>query len=190
MWICQSGNHEIRLEYYQYTGTAQARLIWGILNSACSQTVATDHWKAEYFNNANLAGSPVKVRDDGISDSFNFNWGGGAPISDCNLFIFPDYFSVRWTRRVNFAPAAYRFTVFGDNGVRLWIDDQLKLEGWGTTTENQWFSFSAAGISEIRLEYFETLGGAAVSLSWAPRLIRRQPCGQRGGIANQPELER
>ena len=54
-----AGNHEIRLEYYQFTGPAQARLIWGILNPACSQTVAVDRWRGEYFNNANLAGNPV-----------------------------------------------------------------------------------------------------------------------------------
>jgi len=50
-----AGNHEIRLEYYQYDLTAQARLAWAILDPACSQTVAADHWKGEYFNNMNLA---------------------------------------------------------------------------------------------------------------------------------------
>jgi subtilisin len=165
-----SGNHDIRLEYYQHTGSAQARLTWGGPNGACSQTVAADHWKGEYFNNAYLAGSPVVVQDDGINDSFGFNWGGGPPISGCNLTLFPDYFSVKWTRMVNFAPGAYRFTVTVDNGVRLWVGGQLIIDQWAdlplrTLTGNT--SFSAAGTREIRLEFFEAVGGASISLSWA-----------------------
>jgi subtilisin len=164
-----SGNHDIRLEYYQHTGSAQARLTWGIPNGACSQTVAADHWRGEYFNNAYLAGSPMVVQDDGINDSFGFNWGGGAPISGCNLTLFPDYFSVRWTRIVNFAPGPYRFTVTVDNGVRLWVGGQLIIDQWAdlpprTLTGNA--SFSTAGNREIRLEFFESLGGASISLSW------------------------
>jgi hypothetical protein len=164
----QAGNHEIKLEYYQATGPAQARLNWGILNLACSQAPSADHWKGEYFNNANLAGSPVMTCDDGNSDSLNFNWGGGGPNSACNLSIFPDYFSVRWTRTVNFPQGIYRFTTFGDNGVRLWVDDQLWINRWtetvGTDTANVQLSL---GNHKIVLEFFETWGGASVSLSWA-----------------------
>src|SRR6266545_2664522 len=165
-----TGNHDIRLEYYQHTGSAQARLTWGIPNGACSQTVADDHWKGQYYNNANLAGDPVIVKDDGSNDSLGFDWGGGAPISGCNLTLFPDYFSVRWTRMVDFAPGAYRFTVTVDNGVRLWVGGQLIIDSWAdlpprTLTGNA--SFSTAGQREIRLEFFEALGGASVSLSWA-----------------------
>jgi hypothetical protein len=164
-----AGNHDIRLEYYQSAGAAQVRLNWGILNSPCSQTAPVNHWKGEYFNNANLAGSPVITSDDGSNDSLNFNWGVGAPSSACNLTIFPDYFSVRWTRMVDLGAATYRFTVFGDNGVRLLVDNQLRIERWtetvGTNTANVQLS---AGLHEIRLEYFEASGGAAVSVSWAP----------------------
>jgi subtilisin len=164
-----SGVHDIRLEYYQSTGPAQARMIWGILDPDCSQAAPDDHWKGEYFNNANLAGSPVVMRDDGSNDSLNFNWGIGAPSSGCNLTLFSDYFSVRWMRTVNLGAATYRFTVFGDNGVRLWVDNQLRIDRWtetvGTNTANVQLS---AGPHEIKLEYFETYGEAAVSLSWMP----------------------
>jgi hypothetical protein len=163
----QAGNHEIRLEYYQATGPAQARLNWAPVSPLCSQDVPTIRWKGEYFNNANLAGSAVAVKDEGGNDSLNFNWGGGPPSTGCNLTIFPDYFSVRWTRLVNFAQGFHRFTVFGDNGVRLWVDGQKIIDRWtdtvGTDTANVQL---ALGNHEIRLEYFENVGGAAVSLSW------------------------
>src|SRR5262245_11418150 len=164
-----AGNHDVRLEYYQSTGAAQVRLNWGLFNPSCSQTAPAERWRGEYFNNVNLAGSPVVMRDDSSNDSLNFNWGVGAPSSGCNLTIFPDYFSVRWTRTVNLGTATYRFTVFGDNGVRLWVDNQKMIDRWtetvGTNIANVQLS---AGPHEIKLEYFETNGGAAVSVSWTP----------------------
>src|SRR2546428_1920406 len=110
-----------------------------------------------------LAGNPVMIRDDGVSDSLNFDWGGGGPSSACN--VFADYFSARWTRTVNFAARTYRFTVTVDNGVRLWVGGQLIIDQWAdlpprTLTGN--ISFSTAGSREIRLEFFESLGGASV----------------------------
>ena len=164
-----AGNHEIRLEYYQFNGPAQARLNWAPVSPLCSQDVPTIRWKGEYYNNANLAGSAVAVKDEGGSDSLNFNWGGGPPSTGCNLTVFPDNFSVRWTRWVNFAQGTYYFTVTGDNGVRLKVDDVVKIERWtetvGTNTEEVPLT---AGNHKIVLEFFETSGGASVSLCWAP----------------------
>jgi subtilisin len=161
----EAGPHEMRLEYYQSTGGAQVRLTWGEVNPACSQTVSSVRWRGEYFNNANLAGSPVMVKDDGV-DPLNFIWGDGGPSSACN--VLADYFSARWTRTVNLGAGVYRFTVTGDNGVRLWVDDQLKINRWtetvGTDTADVQLSL---GDHKIVLEYFESRGGAAVSLSWA-----------------------
>lgn len=163
----ESGNYEIKLEYFQGAATAQVRLHWGILNGQCSQNAALDHWQGEYFNNAYLLGSPVVRQDDGLSNSLNFNWEGGAPPTGCNLKIFPDNFSVRWTGTANFAHGKYRFTVSGDNGVRLKIDGVVKFERWTETVGTNTIEFEVlAGDRTIVLEYFETFGGASVSLSW------------------------
>jgi subtilisin len=158
------GPHEIRLEYYQLNGPAQVRLIWGTLNPTCSQSVAADRWKGEYFNNANLAGDPVMVQDNGAG-FLNFNWGGDGPNSACNLFA--DYFSARWTRTVNFAQGVYRFTVSGDDVAWLWIDNQLRLAVGGTNTVDVQLSL---GDHVIRLEHAENVGVASVSLSWEQML--------------------
>jgi hypothetical protein len=163
-----AGNHDIRLEYYQYTGPAQARLTWGLFNPSCSQTAPAERWKGEYFNNANLAGSPVMIRDDGAG-FINFDWGSAGPSSDCNVFM--DYFSARWTRTVNLQAAKYRFTVNNvDDGVRLYIDGDLKIDQWilsaGTHTVD--VPFSSAGNHTVKLEYFENGGLARANVSWAP----------------------
>jgi subtilisin len=163
------GNHEIRLEYYQAGGLAQVRLNWGIVSPLCSQDVPTVRWRGEYYNNAYLGGSPVAVKDDGGGDSLNFNWGGDPPNTGCNLTAFPDHFSVRWTRSVNFAQGTYRFRVTGDNGVRLKVGGHVWIERWtetmGTNTAEVPLS---ADNHTIELEFFEATGGASVSLSWEP----------------------
>ena len=164
-----TGNHVIRLEYYQAAGSAQVRLNWGLVSDLCvpSQDPPTTRWKGEYYNNAYLAGDAVAVKDDGGSDSLNFNWGGGPPNTGCNLTIFPDHFSVRWTRSVNFAQGKYRFTVTGDNGVRLKVGSDVIIERWTDTVGTNTAEVDLAGSHNITLEYFENLGAASVSLSWA-----------------------
>jgi subtilisin len=164
-----AGDHEIRLEYYQGGGPAQVRLNWGIVSDLCipSQDPPTTRWKGEYYNNAYLRGDAVAVKDNGVSDSLNFNWGGDPPNTDCNLTIFPDYFSVRWTRSVDFTQGKYLFTVSGDNGVRLKVGNDVMIERWTETVGTNTAEVSLAGGHTITLEYFETWGGASVSLSWA-----------------------
>jgi subtilisin len=157
------GMHQIILEYYEGGGLAQAKLSWA---PKCHYNVPGDRWRGEYFNNANLAGSPAMVRNDGNGNPLDFNWGDGGPSTACGFA--GDYFSVRWTRNVYFDGGPWRFTVFGDNGVRLWIDNQLtKIDRWTETVDtNITVVHLSAGWHEIRFEFFETFGGAAARLSW------------------------
>lgn len=124
-------------------------------------TVDPDRWKGEYFNNKNLQGSPSMVRDDG-NGFIDADWGNKGPSN------WKDNFSVRWTRTVSFDDGTYRFMITGDDGIRLYIDDQLKLSRWFDqeattyTTDVQ----LPAGRHTIRLEYYENVGGAIAKLSW------------------------
>jgi subtilisin len=159
-----SGPHEIKLEYYQAGGPAQVRLIWRPYSSACDQGVSDRRWKGEYYNNANLTGFPVVVKDDSGNDSLNSPWAAGG----CSQFIFPDYFSARWTRWVDFAHGDYRFTVSGDNGVRLWVDGHLAINRWTNTVGTDTAIVQIQpGLRKIVLEFFETFGGESVGLSWS-----------------------
>jgi hypothetical protein len=79
-----------------------------------------------------------------------------------------DNFSARWTRTVNLAAGVYRFTVTGDDGVRLYVDGQLKIDRW---TEQPPTTYTVdvllfGGNHELRLEYFELGGGAVARVSW------------------------
>jgi PA14 domain len=161
-----AGAHEIKLEFIEYTGNASVSLSWTAVSGAnCYASVPTNRWKGEYYSNTNLSGSPAMARDDGAS-FLNFNFGSGAPGSGCGLGV--DYFSARWTRTVNFAEGIHRFSVTGDDGVRLYVDGELKIDKWfsqGATTYTTDVKLSA-GPHAVKLEYFENDGPSVALLSW------------------------
>ena len=118
-------------------------------------------WRGEYFANRWLAEAPVLIRDEA---EINFNWGTGSPGSG----VPADNFSARWQRYVWFEADTYRFTVFADDGVRLWVDERLLIDQW----QDQIATYSAdlsltQGYHRVRLEYYEHSGSAAVRLSTA-----------------------
>lgn len=158
-----AGPHYLKVEYYENTAFAVAKLSWQKLSSALPPPPpATATWRGEYFNNMTLTGAPVLVRDDATID---FDWGDGSPAAGVN----GNEFSVRWTRNVNFASAGrYRFTTTTDDGVRLFVDGNLIIDEWRDMSKT---SFSreislSAGVHTVRMEYYEHMGTAAALLSW------------------------
>lgn len=170
------GVHEATSEIQSYqpkTSTREQSTPNQKKSNSCIVTVAPDRWKGEYFNNDNLQGSPSMIRDDG-NGFIDADWGNKGP---CN---WKDNFSVRWTRTVSFDDGTYRFMVTGDDGIRLYIDDQLKLSKWldqeaTTYTTNVELP---AGKHTISLEYYENVGGAIAKLSWQKVSTPEQPTTQ------------
>ena len=114
-------------------------------------------WRGVYFDNQNLSGNPVLVRND---KSIDFNWKAASPASS----LPDDHFSARWTRTLKFDEAFYRFTIRVDDGVRLWVDDRLVIDSWAP---NPLHSVNvvlrmAEGKHDLKLEYFERSGEARI----------------------------
>jgi len=113
-------------------------------------------WRAVYWNNTTLSGQPAFFRDEPTLDH---NWGLGSPDASVNV----NNFSARWTRIVDLPAGRYRFSVTGDDGVRVYVNDELFLNGWWDhgvrtfTTDRD----MPAGQHEIRVEFYER-GGAAI----------------------------
>jgi PA14 domain len=162
-----TGDHEIKVELVEYGGDASISLSWAAVSGAnCYDSVPAERWKGEYYSNTNLAGSPARVSNDGggfLSADF-----GGGPGSGCGLGV--DYFSARWTRTINFAASTYRFSVTGDDGVRLYVGGDLLINKWflqGPTTYTAEVTFMTSGPYQVKLEHFENNGGVVALLSWA-----------------------
>jgi PKD repeat protein/uncharacterized protein YraI len=121
--------------------------------------VAITGWKGEYFNNRELQGEPVLVRDD---PKINFDWGTGSPGPE----VPPDNFSARWTISRDLPAGTYRFNVWVDDGVRMWLDDVLIIDGWTEGGARNYMADInlAAGMHTGRVEYFEAVANAMITL--------------------------
>jgi hypothetical protein len=118
-------------------------------------------WKGEYWNNQGLSGNPALCRNDA---TVNFDWGVGSPDGR----VPSDHFSARWTRTLDFGGGRYRFHVRGDDGVRLWLDDNLIIDAWrgqGPTEYMAERDLNDANHS-LRVEYYENGGGAVAQFRW------------------------
>lgn len=118
-------------------------------------------FRAGYFGNRNLSGTPSVVR---CEPSIWFDWGNWSP----GLGLPGDNFSVRWRSQTMFPTSSnYTFQVTVDDGVRIYVDDNLILNEWhdaasATYTVNP---FITAGAHTVTVEYYESGGGAVIRLS-------------------------
>lgn len=122
-----------------------------------------DGLRGEYFDNADLS-NPQLTRVDPTVD---FDWGAGSPTPA----IGDDTFSVRWTGQVQpQASETYTFYTVTDDGVRLWVDDQLLIDKWADQSATEWpgiLTLRAYRRYNLRMEYFENSGAASARLLWS-----------------------
>ncbi|MCB8953395.1 MAG: hypothetical protein H6650_15415 [Ardenticatenales bacterium] len=149
-----AGIHRLRVDYYENQGTARIQF-WYEKSSDFPQ------WRGEYFNNRDVSGSPVLVRNDA---QISFNWGTGAPVPD----LPADGFSVRWTRPLALDAGSYRFYARADDGVRVWLDGTLILDEWHDTGNVAYGVDRTvnAGNHTLRVEFYENLGSANIQFWW------------------------
>ena len=127
----------------------------------------------QYFSNATLSGLPCSYQSDAQIN----NPGPSITAAGCGT-MGTDY-SVRWQGLLE-APVSEAFTLYtnSDDGVRLYITnpatgvETLIIDKWVTQGATEWsgsppFNFVAGTRYPFRLEYFQGVGGATISLSWA-----------------------
>lgn len=129
--------------------------------------LAADSWAqsgltAEYFNGIYLK-DKVANRIEG-KPHLNHYLKSPAP------GVNQEFYSVRWTGSF-FAPVTgeYRFFVTADDGVRVWIDDNLVVDAWqeqeATTYESAHF-LDGQSYHKIKIEYFNTILHSVMMLAW------------------------
>lgn len=136
-------------------------------NGDCNLNNSESDFVGEYYNNENLQGEPVLIRND---PEINFNWiPNGSPDPKVN----EDHFSARWTKMKEFISGRYRFTVqvAVEDNVRLWIDNNLIIDRWGREWGDEITTYTAEinlqqGLHIIRMEYSDLMSWAFAKLSW------------------------
>lgn len=152
------GNQPVRVEYYEHAGAAAVQVVWERIAGGAG-------WRAEYFANRELSGTPVLVRYDPAVD---FDWGTGSPAPE----VPADNFSVRWTRVLGFTAGTYRFYASCDDGVRIYVDGVRVVDAWydqklpNTRTGD---IVLAEGQHTVVVEYYEH-GDKASAHAWWNRL--------------------
>ena len=122
----------------------------------------SDSWDRVWCDKT-LTAKLADLPDEG-TEQFNNNWGTGT-VAD----IRPDDIGFHSGRTINFPlSGTYTFNVGSDDGVRVWIDDNLVLDRWldrGYTVDTFTYSLTA-GNHRVRIDYYENGGSAAVSFGY------------------------
>lgn len=120
-----------------------------------------ENYLGKYFNNKDLDGNPVLTRED---SQINFEWNNGSP----DPSIQSDLFSAKWEKTINLEGANYNFTVTADDGVRLYINNELVIDKWhdqAAATYN-YQKYLSGGSHRITVEYYEAHGGAVIKFDY------------------------
>jgi hypothetical protein len=143
-------------------------LVLAMTNTALAQEPVTPQhsdptWRASYWNNTSLSGTPALQRSE---TSLDHDWGNGSPHPD----VVSDGFSARWTRYIDVEPGLYRFSATSDDGIRVYVDNDLII--------NEWHDHAAKTVSAekhlstghhwVVVEFYENGGLAVARLTWAP----------------------
>ncbi len=149
-----SGAHQIRVEYYEASQYASIAVWW-------EMSGGYPDWRGEYYTNPNLTGLPAMVRNDTAID---FDWGRGSPAPGIPV----DLFSVRWMRQQHFDSGTYRFHAVMDDGMRVFVDDQLIIDEWrdGSAREVTRDVYLGHGTRTLRVEYYERTDYAVAKFWW------------------------
>ncbi|MBW4678481.1 MAG: hypothetical protein KME19_00005, partial [Microcoleus vaginatus WJT46-NPBG5] len=122
---------------------------------------ATGQYVAEYYNNNSLSGNPTFTRTE---SSINNDWGAGGP----GQGIGNDNFSVRWTGSFNFDSGHYLFRASMDDGMRMWVDDNLVIDTWSgrNAVDYSAHQFLSSGEHKVKVEYREDTDLAIAQVRW------------------------
>jgi hypothetical protein len=110
-----------------------------------------------------FVGSPL-VRTDAV---VNFDWSSVPP----DPSIPSTYYTVRWTGMVQpIFNETYTFSTTTDDGVRLWVNNQLVIDHWSPQSPTTWsgsIALNAGLLYPVEMDYFQAAGGAVAQLSWS-----------------------
>lgn len=121
----------------------------------------------EYYNNEDFTDKKFDRKDANI----DFDWGLGSP----DERIEPQTYSIRWTGKIkpSFSDI-YWFSTQSDDGVRLWINDELVIDNWnlddGSTKKFGSIRLEADQKYDFKLEYFNGTNHGKIQLKWGSEL--------------------
>ncbi len=97
----------------------------------------------------------------------DWNWNDGVSKPKA---LHQHYYSMRFSGEI-LAPESGQYTIVtnSNDGIRVWLDGKLVIDNWtdhGVTTNMGEINLKAGKRYKIKMEYYQTLGGAVTKLAW------------------------
>ncbi len=155
-----SGPWDLVVEYYENTGGSVMQ--FGVeLTTPEPSTL----YSAKYWNIA--PGTAVPAIPDTTPDAVREeeainNNTYGSPLSG----ITEDWYVAEWTKTIA-AGGTYEVTATADDGIRVYVNDQLVIDKWidqGATTYK--VAFTASDNWTLKIEYYEKTGGSVAQVAY------------------------
>ncbi|WP_062351684.1 PA14 domain-containing protein [Bacillus kwashiorkori] len=143
-----AGSHTVIVKYKEISGVSELR------TEIEKYEVNTKRWKASYYPNVHLKGSPV----DKTYDNIHFEWQDKSPASG----VPRDYFSALYRKDVTVEDGNYLLRVWANDGVQVFVDNELEIDGWNNASLNYMEKpiHLTAGTHHIAIKYKEMTGWA------------------------------
>lgn len=173
-----ANRYRMRIDFVETTGTAKCKFHWQLnggsfvtipsANVFTNNTGSTAGWTGTYYNNTSFTGLAVITQTDlEITDANNGNSGDWLTGS-IDPAVHHNNFSCRWTGQV--LPQysqKYYFVTKANAGNKLWVNNQLIIDQWGSTSEKTAsIDLLANVLYDIKMETYETTGSSEAHLSW------------------------
>ncbi len=168
-----SGQHKLRLEWYENKGEARLTFDYSKITEQCTSCLTTtpvscsamsypsDRWQRSWFG---LDGSCLGDGPDELNLRFDNNWDWGNLAYGQN-----EYVKFVSSRTVSFDAGTYNFTLGSDDGSRLYVDEQLVIDNWDVqpyTKMSAVRTFASAGTHRLRIEFYENEQVARLSFDY------------------------
>lgn len=131
-------------------------------NPVAYESALGDGLRGYYYSDKNFSNRVI----DRIDPQIEFKW-SSRPEND-KRFKTND-FSIRWTGQIKITQTNnYKFFVYADDQVRLYIDDELVVSNWDKKRAT-WYDEKIRlekGMHDIRLEYVDVSGSSNIKLCW------------------------
>jgi hypothetical protein len=153
----------------EFTG---AGMVTGEVWSFTTLPTGSGGLKVTYFSNSTDLDSAVQVTR--VDSNIDFNWNLESPAPT----VTREMFSARWRGEIE-VPASdtYTFTTRSNDGSRMYVNDQLIIDDWGThaARDTSGTIDLDAGTCPIVVEYMQDGANANIVVSWESSLIPKQP---------------
>jgi len=164
------GNYSIKAIATDNTGAFAISSSIVISVKADQLTGTGDGLSGNYFNGMDFETAVYSKKDA----TLNMDWSNGSP----NPTVNADQFSARWTGQIQPKYSGeYTFYINSDNGRRVWVNGELLVDNWADNWGTEYsgkITLIAQQKYDIKVEYFENVGGANILLSWSSALQTKE----------------